>query len=284
MADESVMKRIIVIALALVLAGCSTARVVGNSTRAVGGAVTGAVTAPFNRGDREPDYWAWQGQGIAGSTAPASWGDIEFAEWRQADPSFLLFPGDTIDVTVHTASELNRTVIVGPDGRVNLPLAGRVMVAGRTDAQAASFIADAYTSMLRDPIVEVTATDFGAQNIIVGGQVNTPGMYEMPSRIGALEAVILAGGFRDTAARGDVVVLRRAPNGDGLMMRTVNLHRALRGDGSGDPFVLQRHDIVFVPRSTVAEVTLFVQQYVYGILPLDQAFSFAIADAINDNR
>jgi polysaccharide export outer membrane protein len=263
--------RISVVFLALALAGCGTART-----------VTNAVTAPFER-DHEPDYWAWDNNRPEGSTAASGWGDIEFVQWRNADPAFRLFPGDTVDVTVHTAPELDRTVTVGPDGRVNLPLAGRVMVAGRTDAEAASAVADAYTSMLRNPIVEVTATGFGPQNIIVGGQVTTPGMYEMPSRIGALEAIMLAGGFRDSAARGDVVILRRSPSGDGLMMRTVNLHRALRGDGNADPFPLQRYDIVFVPRSTVSEVTLFVEQYVYGILPLDQAFSYAIANAINNN-
>lgn len=264
------MTRILLLIVAFSLAACSSVRGGGGSS---------------NRNSHQPDYYAWESTPRApNSTAPTGWGDIAFVEWRNADPAFRLFPGDTVDVTVHTASELSRTATVGPDGRVNLPLAGRVMVAGRTDFEAAGVIADAYTQTLRDPIVEVTATDFGPQNIIVGGQVNAPGMYPMPSRIGALEAVILAGGFRDTAARGEVVVLRRAPSGDGLMMRTVDLHSALRGEGSGDAFVLQRHDIVFVPRSTIAEITLFIEQYVYGILPLDQAFSFAIADAINDSN
>ncbi len=258
-----------VLILAFCLAGCGTART-----------VTNAVTSPFG-GDRERTTGAIQARGRKVPSHRQA-GVVLVRGWRSADPAFRLYPGDAIDVTVHTASELNRTVTVGPDGRVNLPLAGRVMVAGRTDSEAASSIADAYTSMLRNPIVEVTATSFAPQNIIVGGQVATPGMFEMPSRIGALEAIMLAGGFRDSAARGDVVILRRAPGGDGLMMRTVNLHRALRGDGQADPFPLQRYDIVFVPRSTVAEVTLFVEQYVYGILPLDQAFSFAIADAINN--
>ena len=96
-----------------------------------------------------------------------------------------------------------------------------------------------------------------------------------------LEAVMLAGGFQDNAARGEVVILRRARNG-GVMMRVVNLRELLRGDGGGDPIPLRRHDIIFVPRTTVSEVTLWVEQYVYGILPLDQAFSYAIANAIND--
>lgn len=212
----------------------------------------------------------------------SSWNAVSYQDWRDDDPGFLLAPGDSIEVTVHTATELNRTATIGPDGRVNLPLAGPVMVAGRTDAEAANAVADAYIAMLRDPIVEVNVDSYGPQNIIIGGQVNSPGLYEMPTRIGALEAVMLAGGFQDDAARGEVVILRRARNG-GVMMRVVNLRDVLRGDGSGDPFPLRRHDIIFVPRTTISEVTLWVEQYVYGILPLDQAFSYAIANAINNN-
>ena len=68
------------------------------------------------------------------------------------------------------------------------------------------------------------------------------------------------------------------------MMRVVNVRQALDGRAGADQIQLRRHDLVFVPRSTVAEVTNFVEQYVYGVLPLDQALSFAIADAINDNN
>lgn len=205
-----------------------------------------------------------------------------FASWQETDPAYRFFPGDSIDVTVHTAPELSRTALIGPDGRVSLPLLANVMVADRTDAEIANVIADAYAAeMLRDPIVEVRRASLGPQKIIVGGQVNSPGLVEMPSAIGALEAIMLAGGFQDTAARGDVVVLRRAPGG-GLMMRTVNMHRALDGQPDADMIQLRRHDIVFVPRSTVAEVTNFMQQYVYGVLPLDQALSFAIANEINN--
>lgn len=222
-------------------------------------------------GTSQPDHYS----------QTSSWNAVAYQDWRDEDPGFRLAPGDAIEVTVHTAPELNRTVTIGPDGRVNLPLAGPVMVAGRTDAEAASAVADAYTAMLRDPIVEVNVDGYGPQNILVGGQVNSPGMYEMPSRIGALEAVMLAGGFQDDAARGEIVILRRARNG-GVMMRVVNLRDTLRGNASGDPIPLSRHDIVFVPRTTVSEVTLWVEQYVYGILPLDQAFSYAIANAINN--
>ena len=168
----------------------------------------------------------------SGSLAPhtdPAWSGRQFAAWQETDPAYRFFPGDSIEVLVHSASELTRTVEIGPDGRVPLPLIGNVMVANHTDFEIANVIADRYAqNVLINPIVEVRRAGLGPQNIIVGGEVNSPGLVEMTGPIGALEAVMLAGGFQNTAARGEVVVLRRQPGG-ALMMRTVNLRDALRG-------------------------------------------------------
>ena len=218
----------------------------------------------------------------ASAPATADWGQPRFAAWQDSDPAYRFYPGDSIDVTVHSAPELSRTALIGADGRVSLPLLGNVMVAAKTDFEIANTLADAYArDVLVSPIIEVRRSALGPQNIIVGGEVNAPGLVELTGPVGALEAVMMAGGFQNTAARGDVVVLRRQPGG-GLMMRTVNLHDALRGRSGADNIQIRRHDIIFVPRSTVAELSVFMEQYVSGILPLDQAFSYAIADAITN--
>lgn len=218
----------------------------------------------------------------ASGPTTADWGQPRFAAWQDSDPAYRFYPGDSIDVTVHSAPELSRTALIGPDGRVSLPLLGNVMVAAKTDFEIANTLADAYArDVLVSPIIEVRRAALGPQNIIVGGEVNTPGLVELTGPVGALEAVMMAGGFQNTAARGDVVVLRRQPGG-ALMMRTVNLHDALRGRSGSDNIQIRRHDIIFVPRSTVAELSVFMEQYVSGILPLDQAFSYAIADAITN--
>tara|TARA_R110000868_G_scaffold35549_4_gene127414 strand:- start:7475 stop:8203 length:729 start_codon:yes stop_codon:yes gene_type:complete len=212
----------------------------------------------------------------------AAWGGQHFLAWQDTDPAYRFFPGDSIEVTVHSAPELSRTAEIGPDGRVNLPLLANVMVADKTDYEIANTIADAYArNVLVSPIVEVRRASIGPQNIIVGGEVNSPGLIALPSPVGALEAVMLAGGFRDTASR-QVAILRRGPGG-GLMMRTVNLRDALRAREGADALQLRRNDIVFVPRTTVAEINVFIEQYVNSILPLDQAMSYAIANAINNN-
>ena len=211
--------------------------------------------------------------------AAAEFTPDRFQAWDEGAPAYRVHPGDTLDVTVHTASELSGEYPIGPDGRINLPLAGAVMVADKTAPQAASALAQRYSSVLRDPIVEVRPATFGSQQILVGGEVGDPGVYEMPSaRIGVLEAVMLAGGPTIRANRGGVAVLRRAADG-GVMLRQVDLSDALRG-GAGDNVPLGRHDIVFVPRSSIAEVNDFIELYVRNIIPIDNAFAFALADSV----
>ena len=214
---------------------------------------------------------------------PADFDPTRFQPWTDSAPAYRLFPGDVVQVTVHTAPELSGDYPIGPDGRVNLPLAGGVMVAGQSAPEAARTFASRYASVLRDPIIEVRSASFGSQRILVGGEVTEPGLFELPSaRIGVLEAVMLAGGPTIRARRRSVVVLRRAENG-GVMMRQVDLSRALQGRGGADTIPLTRHDIVFVPRSGIAEVNDFIELYVRNILPVDQAFAFALADSVINN-
>ncbi|WBQ08912.1 polysaccharide export protein [Hyphomonadaceae bacterium ML37] len=202
-----------------------------------------------------------------------------FEPWESGSSPYRVFPGDTVTVTIHTAQELSGDYLVGPDGRANLPLAGAVMVAGSTAPEAANLIAQRYVRTLRDPIVEVRPAAFGSQRILVGGEVASPGLFDLPSqRIGVLEATVLAGGLTIRARRSEIVVLRRAANG-GLMMRTVNLSRAQRGEPA-DAVPLSRFDIVFAPRRGIAEVNDFIELYVRNILPIDSAFAFALTNSL----
>ena len=73
--------------------------------------------------------------GTPSAPAAADWGQPRFAAWRETDPAYRFYPGDSFEVIVHSAPELSRTVEIGPDGRVALPLISDLMVAGRTDRE-----------------------------------------------------------------------------------------------------------------------------------------------------
>jgi len=187
--------------------------------------------------------------------------DIGFADWTEAEPEYLLYPGDEIDVATPSAAELNRTVRVGPDGRVALPMVGEVMAADRTLDELAARLTQAYSASLVRPRVEVTLRTAGPLKVWVDGEVRTPGVYDMPGDIDAYRATVLAGGVLPTGRRQEVALIRRGPGGS-RMMRVVDLRPRV-----GDVVALRRHDLLFVPRSTLGELANFFTQ-VRDALPI----------------
>lgn len=208
-----------------------------------------------------------------GAQPTGDFAPIPYASWGEDEPGYRLYPGDVLDVAVPSAPELARTVTVQPDGRITLPLIPQVMAADRSVAELDAMLAEAYATQLRNPAVEVTVKTATPLKVFVGGEVDKPGVYDMPGDIDALQAVVMAGGFKTSAKRSQVVILRRGPGGR-AMMRTADLKAAVYNPGRADAVPLRRFDIVYVPRSTIAEVGLFVQQYIRDPLPVQ--FSYAI--------
>lgn len=196
-----------------------------------------------------------------------------FQQWVEWEPQYKLVPGDQLEIVVGSAPELSRTLTVGPDGRIVMPMSQPVMAAGRTFTQVKASLSAELGKQLRDPRVSVTPRAYAPEQIFVGGQVGQPGTYTISSRIGALEAIIMAGGTRSTAKAKEVAVLRRAPNG-GMMLRSVNIRGGLKNIASyNDTIQLRRGDIVFVPATSLAEVGQFVQS-VRAAMPVDFNLSY----------
>lgn len=187
-------------------------------------------------------------------------------------PAYRFFPGDEIEITVFAAPELSRTVTVGPDGRVALPLIGATRAADLTAGELHDSLVAAYANHLRMPELTVTPRSYGSRQVFVGGEVARPGIYEMPANIDAFQAVALAGGFLPSARRGDVLVLSRA-SGETQVTEIDLSPRAMRR-GFPDARPLQRYDVVYVPRSHISQVNLFMQQYVRDALPVQFSFYY----------
>jgi polysaccharide export outer membrane protein len=207
------------------------------------------------------------------SPAPAAppFVNIPYATWSDDEPLYRLYPGDELDVVVPSAPELNKTVVVQPDGRIMLPLVAPQMAAYRTAPELEQALAAAYSSQLLRPEVNVTVR---AQplKVFVGGEVSKPGVYDMPGDIDSLRAIIEAGGFLPTSKRSQVVIIRRGRDGR-PMMRTVNLDKPLKTAGQADLVPLRRFDIVYVPRTGLADLGAFMSQ-VRDALPISFTYAF----------
>jgi len=205
-----------------------------------------------------------------------------FQRWVDYEPKYTLYPGDQLDIIVESAPELSRTLTVAPDGRITMPMAGSIMAAGKSIPWIEQALKAELSKQLRDPTISITSRAFAPQNIYVGGQVGQQGTYTLSGPIGSLEAIIMAGGFLPSAKTREVAILRRAPNG-GLMMRVINHKAGLRNVRSyADNMQLRRGDIIFVPRSSLSEIGVFVQQ-IRNALPIDIGVSYNLGNSFRAN-
>ncbi|MBA3070092.1 MAG: polysaccharide export protein [Hyphomonas sp.] len=184
-----------------------------------------------------------------------------------ADAPYLLAPGDTIEIIVHTAPELSRELVIAPDGRIRMPLAGPLMAMAHTPDEVAEALREALSTELRDPDLDVIATEFASQKVFVGGEVREPGMFDLPGQIDPFQAIVMAGGLtRDAQAR-DVLLIRRLPGGE-VRSALVDVSSGLRDPALAGWLPLRRFDVVYVPRTFISQQNQFVQQYVRDALPV----------------
>ncbi len=204
----------------------------------------------------------------------------QFQQWVEYEPQYKLYPGDQVDIVVSSAPELSRTLTVGPDGRIVMPMTQPVMAAGRSFMELQHALTAQLAQQLRDPRIAVTPRAYAPAQIFVGGQVGTQGTYTLPGPIGAIEAIMMAGGLSATARSSKVAVMRRAPNG-GMMMRTVNISRGLKNIGQyNDVLQLRRGDIIFVPRTHLGEAAVFMQT-LRDALPVDVSAAYTFGNNNN---
>jgi protein involved in polysaccharide export with SLBB domain len=189
---------------------------------------------------------------------------IAFARWTDDEPFYLLYPGDKLEVNIPGAPELSRQTQVGPDGRITLGLIGQVMAAYKSVPQLQAEITRAYAGILRDPQVTVYPGDTAPMRVLVGGEVRNPGWVDMLGDMDALQATMAAGGFTHGAKGHQALIIRRGRDGQ-AMRRVVDLQNPL--EGKGQFIALRRFDIIYVPRTNIAEAGVFMEQWVNNLIP-----------------
>ncbi len=182
---------------------------------------------------------------------------------------YLIGGGDTLSVKLFYTAELNEEVTVRPDGRISLQLVGDVPVAGRTPEEVSQELRERYAGYLTQPDVTVIVRGFGSQKAFVGGEVKSPSMINIDGRMTLADAVFQAGGALDTAALSSVILIRAKTGGRDVYR--VDLDGGLEGE---DPVpVLRPYDVVYVPKSFIAQVGMYVDLYINRIIPKNATFT-----------
>jgi protein involved in polysaccharide export with SLBB domain len=193
------------------------------------------------------------------------------AEVTSAQAAFIAQPyriraGDMLEVKHRLATELNDVAVVRPDGKISLPLIPSTRVAGLTSDELEANLKQAYARDLRDVQLSVLVRSFATQRVFVGGEVEKPGVIDMVDGETVMQALFAAGGMKSTARSDEVVVVRRS-DADQRQVFAVNLDKVVSGTALGQDMPLQPLDTVIVPRSDIAQVDLWVEQYIRNLLP-----------------
>lgn len=123
-------------------------------------------------------------------------------------PGYRIGPEDVLQISVFSNEALSRTVPVRPDGMISLPLLNDVKAAGLTPMELRDSLMKKLVEFVPSPEIAVIVTEVRSFMISVIGQVSKPGRYDLKSSATIVDALAMAGGFKEFAARSRVVVIR----------------------------------------------------------------------------
>lgn len=126
-----------------------------------------------------------------------------------SEKGYLLQPGDVLEVSVWKEQELQRDVLVRPDGEISFPLAGSINVREMTASDLNRVLAEKLSKFISDPVVTVGVKRLTGNRIYVTGKVNKPGDFLLSRKVDVLQALSMAGGLTPFANGGKIQVLRR---------------------------------------------------------------------------
>lgn len=205
---------------------------------------TPTVTAP-------PEQTAASDQSPA--TPPADGGALVMDQRER----YVLQVSDEVELTYRYTPEFNFSGRIQPDGFISAPIIGDVHVAGYTISQARDILIKVARRRLRDPELSFVLKDFVKPLFTVGGEVEKPGQFELRGRVGILEAVAIAGGFKRSAKASQLVLLRRYDS-ERATARLIDAKELEKMRDPENDIRLQPGDMIVVPRNKLSYVEPYI--------------------------
>ena len=196
-----------------------------------------------------PGLWAQAGAtGNAGAAKPQASAPSAAvpAAGKVHDDTFVIGADDVLAINVWKEPDISRSIPVRSDGKISLPLVGELQAAGQTPRQLEQAIAAKLQSYISEPEVTVIVQEIKSQKFNILGQVTKPGSYLLTNAATVLDAIALAGGFRDFAKQKSIYVLRQNPNGEPTRL-PFNYKEVIKGKNPSQNIKLEPGDTIYVP-------------------------------------
>jgi len=182
--------------------------------------------------------------GLAANSYAQDESEIEMIERAKLDP-YLVNPGDILQVSVWKEADLQKDVLVRPDGHFSFPLAGDIEAYGKTVEEIRADITSKLQRYIPDLVVTVSTVQIGGNKVYVIGQVARPGEFLVNPRVDVIQALAMAGGATAFADLNSIKILRRK----GHVRKAIpfNYKDLVKGKKLEQNIILQPGDVVVVP-------------------------------------
>jgi polysaccharide biosynthesis/export protein len=165
---------------------------------------------------------------------------------NEPDKIFIIGLEDVLAINVWKEPELSqKEVVVRPDGKIGVPLAGDIQASGLTPQQLQDKIAEKLKEYMASPVVTVSVIKITSSSVSIVGQVMKPGVYPLGAPMTVLELIARAGGMTLDAKSKKVRVLRK--EGEKILQFEFNYNDAVNGKNLQKNIPLKSGDVVAVP-------------------------------------
>ena len=175
------------------------------------------------------------------------------------DRRYRLQATDRLDLAYRYTPEYNESLTIQPDGFVSIKLIGDVKLEGLTLDEARTAILGDLNTRLNDPEITLTLQEFVRPTYTVAGQVGSPGRYEIHGQVNAIEAIAIAGGFKDSAKHSQVILFRRV-NAEMAQTHILDLKKMMNPSHPHieEAVEIEPGDLLVVPKNQISKIADYV--------------------------
>ena len=184
---------------------------------------------------------------------------------------YILGYGDELEVSLFRHDEMTRKVKILQDGKIHYLLVGEIRTQGLSINQLRDKLREGLTKYFIDPQVSVIVTSTGSQKILVLGEVNRPGVYQLEGPKSVVEAVSEAGGFTLDGKPSHLLLIRGGLSNPNPSYKVLDIEKALNQVDMTQNIALQKGDIIYVPATEYADAERFFKR-LWTIIPLRFGF------------
>ena len=166
-------------------------------------------------------------------------------ETAGASESYIIGPGDLLNISVWQDESLTRDAIVLPDGRISFPLIGEVTAAGRTLGNLKKEMEGRLTRYVPNITLSLDVKQVNSVLIYVLGRVNNPGRFALNTNVDVLQALATAGGLNPFAKRSTIRIFRH--EGGKTAIFKFDYDDVSGGEHLEQNIMLKRGDVIVVP-------------------------------------